>query len=69
MNNKSTKLVFIPKQGRNDNERYIAVNGKGILVRTGESVELPLEFAAVIENSLKMAACSDDYIAENRRDD
>ncbi len=66
---KETKTVFIPKMGRNDNERYIAVNGKGMLVRTGESVELPIEFAAVVENSLKMAAKSDDYIAENRRED
>jgi hypothetical protein len=63
------KTVFIPKQGRNDSERYIAINGKRLLVRTGESVEIPAEFAAVIENSLKMAAHSDDYIAENRRDD
>ena len=63
------KTVFIPKQGRNDSERYIAINGKRLLVRTGESVEIPAEFAAVIENSLRMAACSDDYIAENRRDD
>ena len=66
---KKTKTVFIPKKGRNDNERFIAINGKSMLVRTGEPVELPEEFALVIENSLKMEKLSDDYIAENRRED
>lgn len=64
-----TKTVFIAKLGRNDSERYIAVNGKRMLVRTGEAVELPIEFAEVIENSQRMDAQSDDYIAKNRRED
>ncbi len=64
-----TKTVFIPRLGRNDTERYIAVNGKRMLVRTGEAVELPAEFAEVIENSMAMDACSDEYIAMNRRED
>lgn len=64
-----TKTVFIPKLGRNDSERYIAVNGERMLVRTGEAVELPVPFAEVIENSQKMDAQSDDYIAKNRRED
>lgn len=65
----TTKTVFIPKRGRNDSERYVAVNGKRMLVRTGEAVELPLEFAEVIENSQKMDIQSDSYIAQNRRED
>ena len=64
-----TKTVFIPKLGRNDSERYRAVNGERMLVRTGEAVELPVPFAEVIENSQKMDAQSDDYIAKNRRED
>ncbi len=64
-----TKTVFIPKRGRNDSERYIAVNGRRMLVRTGEAVELPLEFAEVVENSQKMDIQSDSYIAQNRRED
>jgi hypothetical protein len=64
-----TRTVFIPKKGRNDNERFISVNGDNILVRTGEVVEVPAKFAAVIENSLKMEQAPDDYIAENRRED
>ena len=63
------KTVFIPKNGRNDNERYVAVNGKRILVRTGEPVSVPLAFAEVIERSQRMDRQNDDYIAKNRRDD
>jgi hypothetical protein len=63
------KTVFIPKQSRNDTERYVAVNGRRILVRCGETVNVPKEFAEVIEHSLKMNALSDEYIAENRRED
>ena len=69
MNNKNYKTVFIPKESRNDTERYVAINGKRILVRCGEAVSVPKEFAEVIENSLKMTAMSDAYIAENRRCD
>ena len=38
----SEKLVsvFIPKQSRNDTERFIAVNGERILVQTGKTVEI-----------------------------
>ena len=69
MNKTVMKTVFIPKNGRNDNERYVAVNGKRILVRTGEAVSVPLPFAQVIDHSQRMDRCSDEYIAENRRDD
>lgn len=63
------ETVFIPKRGRNDNERYVAVNGKRILVKCGESVTVLGEFAQVIKNGLKMDALSDAYISENRRED
>jgi len=69
MKNLQMKTVFIPKNGRNDNERYVAVNGKRILVRTGEPVSVPLAFAEVIERSQRMDRQNDDYIAKNRRDD
>ena len=68
MNNTEMKTVYIPKEGRNDNERYVAVNGKRILVRCGEAINVPIEFAEVIENSQKMSAMSDAYIAQNRKD-
>ena len=69
MKNTEMKTVFIPENGRNDNERYVAVNGKRILVRTGEPVAVPLAFAYVIEHSQRMDRQSDEYISENRRDD
>jgi hypothetical protein len=57
--------VFIPKQSRNDTERFIAVNGERILVQTGKSVEIPERFAEVIKNSENMAAVSAQYIDAN----
>lgn len=57
--------VFIPKQSRNDTERFVAVNGERILVQTGKTVEVPERFAEVIANSEKMAAVSAAYIDAN----
>ncbi len=72
MTNKNTEKtseklvsVFIPKQSRNDTERFIAVNGERILVQTGKTVEVPERFAEVIRNSEKMAAVSAEYIDAN----
>lgn len=61
---KEEKLVsiFIPKQSRNDNQRFIAVNGERILVQTGKTVEVPERFAEVIKNSEEMAAEAAAYI-------
>ena len=63
----SEKLVsvFIPKQSRNDTERFIAVNGERILVQTGKTVEIPERFAEVVRNSEKMAAICAEYIDAN----
>lgn len=57
--------VFIPKQSRNDTQRFVAVNGERILVQTGKTVEIPKRFAEVIKNSEKMAAISAEYIDKN----
>ena len=57
--------VFIPKQSRNDTERFIAVNGERILVQTGKTVEIPERFAEVVRNSEAMAAVSAAYIDAN----
>ena len=66
-NSNTEKLVsvFIPKESRNDTERFIAVNGERILVQTGKSVEIPERFAEVVGNSEKMAAVSAAYIDNN----
>ena len=67
MSQKKEKMipVFIPKESRNDTERFISVNGERILVQTGKSVEVPERFAEVIKNSEKMAAVSAEYIDKN----
>ncbi len=67
MANKSEKTVkvFIPKESRNDTERFISVNGERILVQTGKTVEIPERFAEVIKNSEKMAQISAEYIDKN----
>lgn len=57
--------VFIPRQSRNDTERFIAVNGERILVQTGKNVGIPEKFAEVIRNSEEMAAVSAEYIDAN----
>ena len=67
--NNGKYTVFIPKRGRNDNERYVAVNGKRMLIRCGEAVTVPYEFKEIIEQSQRQDRMSDAYIAENRKDD
>ncbi|MBQ5883983.1 MAG: hypothetical protein IIW72_05580 [Clostridia bacterium] len=57
--------VFIPKESRNDTERFVSVNGENILVQTGKTVEVPERFADVIKNSEKMARISAEYIDNN----
>ncbi|MBQ6936535.1 MAG: hypothetical protein IJN49_08300 [Clostridia bacterium] len=57
--------VFLPKESRNDTERFISVNGERILVQTGKNVEVPERFAEVIKNSEKMSAVSAEYIDKN----
>lgn len=69
MMKKERYTVFIPKRGRNDNERYVAVNGRRMLIKCGESVTVPYEFKEIIEQSQKQDRIADAYIAENRKDD
>lgn len=65
MSKEKTVPVFIPKQSRNDTERFVAVNGERILIQTGKTVEVPEKFAEVIKNSEKMAQVSAKYIDDN----
>ena len=66
---KAPKTVYIEKRGRNDNERYVAVNGRRMIVKCGTHVEVPAEFAEVIEHSTLQDKLSDEFIAENRMED
>jgi hypothetical protein len=67
MSKKIEKMVkvFIPKESRDDTERFIAVNGERILVQTGKTIEIPERFAEVIKNSEMMAQTSAEYIDKN----
>lgn len=56
------KAVFIPKLNKNDDSLFVAVNGKRILVKKGETVMLPAAFAEVVENSLSMARQAEKFI-------
>lgn len=57
------KTVFIPKLSKNDDALFVAVNGKRILVKKGEAVELPAAFAEVIENSANADKQAESFIA------
>ncbi len=64
-NQEKKVTIFIPKESRNDTERFISVNGEAILVQTGKAVEVPEKFAEVIRNSEEMAQISAEYIEKN----
>ena len=54
--------VFIPKTSKNDDALFVAVNGRRILVKKGEPVQLPASFAEVIRNSLAAEKKAEDFI-------
>ena len=54
--------VFIPKTSKHDDAQYVAVNGRRILVKKGETVKLPAAFAEVIRNSEAAAAHAESFI-------
>ena len=43
--------VFIPKQSRNDTERFVAVNGRTFMVPKGKDVKVPLPVYEVLMNA------------------
>ncbi|MBQ3538042.1 MAG: hypothetical protein IJA39_05620 [Clostridia bacterium] len=59
----STERVFIPKETKNDDSLFVSVNGKRILVKKGEYVELPQCFAEVINSSRKAQAQAEKFIS------
>lgn len=59
--------VFIPKTGPGDDARYIAVNGKRILVQTGKQVMLEPKYAEVIRNSLTAEEQAMAYIEATQK--
>ena len=57
-----TEAVFIPKMNKHDDAQYVAVNGQRILVKKGETVQLPKKFAEVIRHSEQAAQTAESYI-------
>ena len=50
---KKTKkeVIIIPKRSKGDNERYLACNGRRVLIKTVVPVEVSSEIAEVWRNS------------------
>ncbi len=63
-NNTTTNTfpVFIPKLSKNDDSLFVAVNGKRMLIKKGETVNVPREFYEVIENSRKQTLDAEQFI-------
>lgn len=60
--------VFIPRLHKNDDALFVAVNGKRMLIRKGEAVDVPREFYEVIANSERQTALSEQFILSRSRD-
>ncbi len=56
------ETVFIPKRDKHDDSLFVAVNGRRILVKKGETVSLPAPFAEVIRNSFSAEKLAQEYI-------
>ncbi len=61
----TTYPVFIPKLNKNDDALFVAVNGKRMLIRKGETVQVPREFYEVIENSRRQSEAAEQFILSN----
>lgn len=62
------ETVFLPKMDKNDDAQYVAVNGRRILVRKGEPVQVPKAFAEVIRNSQAADKQAQAYINSVSKD-
>ena len=60
--NEAAETVFIPKESKHDDALYIAVNGRRMLVKKGETVSLPRSFAAVVRASFEAKRSAERYI-------
>jgi|GEM_PF-1313283 len=59
-----TVKIYIPRRNKADTERFVSVNGRSALIKTGEVVDIPAIFAEVIEESVRADAEADRYTAE-----
>ena len=54
--------VFIPKTDKNDDAQFVAVNGRRMLIRKGETVEVPPCFAEVLAHSVQAGREAERFI-------
>ncbi len=57
--------LFIPKKSRDDTERFLAVNGENVLVKTGVTVKVKRKFKEVYDNSVAQEAAAEEFISNN----
>ena len=55
--------IYIPKRNKNDTERFIACNGRRVMVQTGREVEVAPEIAEVYENSVRQREAAEMRIS------
>ncbi len=60
------RTVFIPKENRDDTERFLTINGHSILVQTGIPVEVPEAYAQLVERNQRVKEQSEAFILANR---
>lgn len=61
---KGRETIFIPRRSKGENERYIACNGKRVLVKCGEPVEVSSEIAEVWRNAEAQRAMAEERIRD-----
>ena len=64
MEKKDTVVIRLPLSRGEREDVYVAVNGKSYLIRRGETVEVPLEVAEVLERREQMLEQSMRYEQE-----
>lgn len=68
MKKTKTFTVFIPRLYKNDDALFVAVNGKRMLIKKGEPVQVPPEIYEVIRNSERQSASAESFIQSRSRE-
>ena len=56
------ETIVIPKRSKGENERFIACNGRRLLIKCGVPVEVPREIAEVWYNSVAQREAAEERI-------
>lgn len=57
--------VYIPKKDRNDEDQYVAINGRRFLIQKGKTVMVPPEVKELLDNSEMQEAAAQAFIDAN----